>query len=298
MAIRNGASGAPERSTPAASEERVRGEVVSVTPGRNASITVRSEGVRQTYRLERDTVVLLGPEGRRGVATELAQVRPGATVRLRLNATRDSAEMIEVFTRAGEDRTGSGSGPRTQRDPVDRGGRNPSASESVWGELIAIRARGERTTLTVQTRSGRESFELARDAEVTRTAAGRRNEQALHNDLRVGDRVRLTQDQDGGITRVDARGPGSSTPGAAPTSSRTLTGEVTAVRTGANPPTMTVTAGGRRTTLEVTRETDIYRAPGAGRRAVRANLDELQPGDTVRIRTDVTGTIAETIDVE
>jgi hypothetical protein len=61
---------------------------------------------------------------------------------------------------------------------------------------------------------------------------------------------------------------------------------------------MTVTAGGRRTTLEVTRETDIYRAPGAGRRAVRANLDELQPGDTVRIRTDVTGTIAETIDVE
>jgi hypothetical protein len=284
VAIDNRSGGGP--ATPAPSgEDRIRGEVVAVTTGQNPTIVIRSEGVRQTYRLNRDTVVSRGEEGQRGTDAELSQVRAGDSVRLRVNADRGTADRIEVFTAAGEDRN-----PRNPRTPRNGDG-------GVFGEVVAVRSRGQRSTLTVQTRTGREAFELSSAVEISRTVGRQGSQRAAFADLRVGDRVRLSQNADGVVTSVYARAASGNAPGSAPTRSL-VTGELAAVRPNTNPPSVIVLVGGRRVTLEVTRETDIYRASAPGRNPSRAQLDDLQPGDDVRIRTDATGLVAQEIDVE
>ena len=285
VAIDNRAGGGPTSPAPTR-DDRIRGEVVAVTMGQNPAIISRNEGVRQTYRLSRDTVVTRGEEGQRGTDAELSQVRAGDSVRLRVNADRGTTDRIEVFTAAGDDRE-----PRSPRTP------RHADAEGVFGEVVAVRSRGPRSTLTVQTRSGREAFELSSAVEISRTVGRQVSRRAAFADLRVGDRVRLAQNADGVVTSVYARAASDNATGSLPPRAL-VTGELAAVRPNANPPSVIVLVNGRRVTLEVTRETDIYRASASGRNPSRAQLDDLQPGDDVRIRTDAAGLVAQQIDVE
>ncbi len=201
---------------------------------------------------------------------------------------------------SGDRDTGSNQGNRGNRTPREQEeprGQGPRDANGVFGELVAIRSRGNRSTLTLQTRAGREAYELPRGVEISRATGRQQSAQITVADLKVGDRIRLTQDADGTVTQVYARSARTTATGTAPVRGM-VNGEVVAVRSNANPPTLSVMVNGKRVTLDVTRETDIYRSPGAGQRAVRANLDDIQPGDDVRIRTDSTGTIAISIDVD
>jgi hypothetical protein len=295
VVIGGGGGEAPE--PPVAEEGRIRGEVVSVQPGANATITLRANGVRQTFRITRNTIILRGPEGRKGSTVDLDEVRPGDTVRLRVNAERGVAEVVEAYVPAGR----GGNDPRDSgntepRGPRDRGPRDPN---TVYGEVISIRPRGNRTTVTVQTRSGRESFDVPRDAEITRAIGRQAARPAEIADVEVGDRVRVVPDASGVVTRLEARASDATAPNApAPVANRNLTGEIVSIRANGNPATLTLLVGTRRVTLDVMADTDIFRAATRGGKASRASLSQLQVGDQVRVRTDPRGTVAEVIDVE
>jgi hypothetical protein len=290
VVIGGGGGEAPE--PPVAAADRVRGEVVSVQTGANASITLRANGVRQTFRITRNTIVLRGPEGRKGTTVDLDEVQPGDTVQLRVNADRGVAEVVEAFTPGGR-----GNGPRGNGNEEPRGPRGPRDANTVFGEVISVRPRGNRTTVTVQTRNGRESFDVPRDAEITRATGRGAARQAEIGDVEVGDRVRVVPDANGVVTRLEARA-AEENAGNAPVANRNLTGEVVSIRTGGNPPTITLLVGTRRVTLDVMPDTDIFRSATRGGKAARAALNQLQTGDQVRVRTDPRGTVAEVIDVE
>lgn len=283
VVIGGGEGGEP----PVAEGDRIHGEVISAQNGR---LTIRVNGVRQTYRVNRDTIILRGPEGRRGTAVELDDLQPGDTVSLRVNADRGLAEVVEAYSQTGR----GGRGPRDPNNPDER---EPRDAGTVYGEVLSIRQRGNRTTITVQTRTGRESFDLTRDTEITRGTGRQFGRRAEIADLEVGDRVRLTADESGTVTRLQARGADPNAP-ETPAASRNLTGEIVSVRANGNPPTITLLAGNRRVTLDVMPDTDIFRATTRGGRATRASLSQLQPGDQIRVRTDPRGTIAEVIDVD
>lgn len=292
-----GGRGGEAPEPPVAEASRVRGEVVSVQPGANASLTLRANGVRQTYRITRNTIILRGPEGRKGTTVDLDEVRPGDTVQLRVNAERGVAEVVEAYAPAGR----GGNDPRDHdntepRGPRDRGPRDPN---TVYGEVLSVRPRGNRTTVTVQTRTGRESYDVPRNAEVTRAIGRQAARPAEITDVEVGDRVRVVPDANGVVTRLEARASADNAPNApAPVANRNLTGEVVSVRTNGNPPTITLLVGARRVTLDVMPDTDIFRAVTRGGKASRASLSQLRAGDEVRVRTDPRGTVAEVIDVE
>jgi len=295
VVIGGGGGEAPE--PPVAEAGRVRGEVVSVQPGANATLTLRANGVRQTFRITRNTIILRGPEGRKGTTVDLDEVRPGDTVQLRVNAERGVAEVVEAYAPSGR----GGNDPRDTgntepRGPRDRGPRDPN---TVYGEVISVRPRGNRTTVTVQTRTGRESYDVPRNAEVTRAIGRQAARPAEITDVEVGDRVRVVPDANGVVTRLEARAAGDNAPNTpAPVANRNLTGEIVSIRTNGNPPTITLLVGTRRVTLDVMPDTDIFRSVTRGGKASRASLNQLQAGDQVRVRTDPRGTVAEVIDVE
>lgn len=285
--------GGEAEEPPVAAADRIRGEVVSVQSGANASLTLRANGVRQTFRITRNTIVLRGPEGRKGTAVDLDDVRPGDKVQLRVNADRGIAEVVEAYTPAGR---GDNDPPRGNGNPGPRG---PRDSNMVFGEVLSVRPRGNRTTITVQTRNGRESFDVPRNAEITRAMGRQGARPAEITDVEVGDRVRVVPDANGVVTRLEARAADENAANApAPVANRNLIGEVISIRTAGNPPTITLQVGNRRVTLDVMPDTDIFRAATRGGRASRASLNQLEAGDQVRVRTDPRGTIAEVIDVE
>lgn len=197
--------GGAEAEPPVAEADRVRGEIVSVQPGRNASITLRANGVRQTYRITRETIIVRGPEGRRGSTVELDEVQPGDTVSLRVNADRGIAEVVEAYTPA----TRPGRNPRDEDDAAPRG---PRDTNSVFGEVTSIRSRANRTTITVQTRTGRETFEITRNTEITRAIGRQPGRRAEIADVEVGDRVRVIKDANGEVTRLEVRAAESDAP--------------------------------------------------------------------------------------
>jgi hypothetical protein len=169
----------------------------------------------------------------------------------------------------------------------------------VYGEVLSVRPRGNRTTITLQTRNGRETFDVPRDAEITRTVGRQAARRAEIGDVEAGDRVRVIADAKGVVTRLEARATDENAPDApAPVANRNLTGEVVSIRASGNPPTITILVGTRRVTLDVMPDTDIFRAATRGGKASRASLNQLRAGDQVRVRTDPRGTVAEVIDVE
>lgn len=276
---------APEDGAPvAANPGRVEGEVVAVkADGRNQTLTVRVNGVRNTYAINQDTIVLRGPEGKRGAAAELGDIRVGEKVRLRVNAEAGTAEVVEAFI-------------------ADAG--EPGNDGAITGRVTAIRQRGESRTITVETPTGRTVYVLPANSEISRIVGNRRPVRGTFDDIHVGDEVSLVPDALGQAIRSlvvragnDAPGndlPGNNLPGNDPRNENRVTGEVIAVRPNSRPATITVRSGNDRVRYEVAADATILRRAGVGRPS-RSTLEAIQPGDEISLRTDAAGEVARFI---
>lgn len=242
---------------------RIEGELVSV---RNDELTVRVGNVRQTYAVGGDTIVLRGASGARGQAVELRDLRVGDQLKLRVNADTGVAEVVEAtFSRMAEQ----------------------PAPEDVAAEVVEVRERGGRRSITVQTGDRRETVELPQQAPLYRSSGNQPAARVELDDLRIGDRVRFGRNANGQITRVDASAE------ARVAGDDEVVGEIVAVRGKG----IVVRSGADRAGYDVTATTVISRSLG-NQRAVRATLQELEPGDQVTVRLDPTGTIARVIDAK
>lgn len=249
---------------PPAADGRITGEVVNVG---NNRITLRVGRVRQTYEVTPDTIILRGPEGVRGRAVDLAEVKPGDQVRLRVNGNGGVAEVVEATFKG-------------EPEP-------PVAAAPLEGEVIAVRRRGNTRTITVRTAQGRQIFDVAEDAEIVRPGRGGRFSPIELDAVRVGDQIRLRTER-GVARRIEAPEDPND-----PDSPNRVVGEITALRANS----IVVRGENGRASYDVNRNTVIFRSTGTGR-GVRATLDELKVGDQVTLRTDAEGTVAQVIEAK
>ncbi len=249
---------------------RVEGDVVAVrAEGRPPTITVRANGVRSTYEITRDTIILRGPEGERGRQAGLDEIEVGEKVRLRVAPEGGTVEVVEAFTLEA---------PR------------PGQEKQVTGEVVAIRMQGNSRTVTLKTPTGRVLYVVPNDTVISRIIGNARPIRGAFDDLRVGDQVSVVPDARGEALRsLEVRVED------APVDNTRVTGEVVAIRPDSRPPTVTVRSGNNRVRYDVAEDAVIFRKVGQGR-AVRARLDELQTGDEVNLRLDPKGEVARVID--
>lgn len=244
---------------------RISGEVVSAG---NNRITVRVNGVRQTYEVTPDTIILRGPEGTRGRAVDLADVQPGDQVRLRVDADAGVVEVVEATT------------PRGAEPP-------PVAEAPLEGEVLAVRRRGNVRTITVRTAQGRQIYDIADDAEIVRPGRGGRFNPTELDSIKVGDQIRLRTER-GIARRIEAPEDPND-----PNAPDRVVGEITAIRARS----IVVRSENGRASYEIDRNTVIFRSTGSNR-GVRAALEDLKVGDQVTIRTDAAGAVAEVIEAK
>jgi len=257
---------APDDGGVAPAPGRIEGQVVSV---RADQITVLVDGLRQTFRVGRDSIILRGLEGARGSAVGLEDLKPGDKVRLRVDATGALAETIEAsFPKPA---------PMPEPPPV------VVADRDLEGEVLAVRQRGTSRTITIRTEAGRQTFDVADDAQILRGIGNQRPRTAPLESIRVGDRVKLRADR-GIATRLEAIGE-------AVEAAEPVKGEIVAVRQNG----IIVRTATDRALYDVPRTSRITRDSGDGRK-VRVNLDELKVGDQVTLKTDATGVVAEEIE--
>lgn len=189
VAISLGASGGG--GSPAATGETVSGQVISVQANANPrTLTVRVEGVRQTYRLSDNTRITRGEEGTRGARVDLEELRTGDQVSVRLDAAGEMARHIEATTATGNGGSGGSDGPRN-----DRG---------VRGEVIRVLAGGNPPLMVVMVNGARKTYEVG-DAQISERGVrgGARVTVALKNVLK-GDQVTVYTDRTGQIAeRID-----------------------------------------------------------------------------------------------
>jgi len=242
---------------------RIEGELVSV---RNDEVTVRVKNVRQTYAIGRDTIVLRGPEGTRGQAVEPRDLRVGDQLKLRVNADSGLAEVIEAsFARVAEQ----------------------PAGDAFAGEIVEVRNRRGRRSITVQSGDRRETIDVPTQASLFRATGKQPAAQVELDDFRIGDQVRFGRNANGLITRIDALAE------ARAAGDDEVTGEIAAVRaTG-----IVVRNGADRAGYDVNANTTITRSMG-NQKGVRVTLQDLEPGDQVSVRLDPTGTIARSIEAK
>jgi hypothetical protein len=245
---------------------RLTGEVVAV---KGDQITVLVDGLRQTFRVGQDAIILRGLDGSRGSAVGIEDIKPGDRVRLRTDATGAIAETIEAsFPKAA---------PMPEPPPP------VVANRDLEGDVLAVRQRGNVRTITIRTEAGRQTFDVAEDADIQRGVGNQRPRRSTLENIRVGDRVKLRADR-GIATRLEAMGEAGD-------AEELVKGEIVAVRqTG-----VIVRTATDRALYEVPRTTRIFRDAGDGKRN-RVDLADLKVGDQVTVRTDPTGSIAEEID--
>jgi hypothetical protein len=160
--------------------DAVSGELVSVQANANpATITVRVDGVRQTYRMGDTARVTRGLPGARGQRVEIAQLRPGDQVNVRLDSDGRVATQVDA----------TGSSSSTGR-PMDRG---------VRGEVIRVMAGADPPLMIIMINGARKTYEVG-DATVSeRTGrSGARVTRAL-TDVMKGDQVTVYADRTGQI---------------------------------------------------------------------------------------------------
>lgn len=198
----NAAAGEPEA---APAPDRIEGEIVAIRPAaKPPTLTVQADGIRHTYQIDPEAIVLRGESGKRGAPVDLEALRPGDQVRLRVRGG-DRIETLEAFE------------PKPEAPaPAARG-------ERVEGEVIAVRDRGATRTLTVRTESGRASYEITADTVLFRVAGTGKRVRAELDELEVGDTVRIRLDPTGRIAEVvDARGTAAEAPAPQPEPARDL----------------------------------------------------------------------------
>ncbi len=253
--------------------DRVTGEVVAVrATDQESTLTIRTGGVRHTYQVEPDSVILRGEQGKRGQQVDLSDIQVGDQVRLRVDAQRGRTNLIEATV------------PKVAA--VDE--------DAVTGVVTALRGDGGIQRVTVRTARGPVTFEVPDDAGLTRVS-GSRTSRLNWEDLEVGDHVRVTPDRTGRMARsVQVTRPDGNP---APAPGERLTGTIVAVKSDAVPPTIVVRSGNNRAAYEIAQDSVLFRSVGTGR-AVRVSLDELSPGDEVRLRLDRSGSVAELVEAK
>ncbi|MCC2672773.1 MAG: copper amine oxidase domain protein, partial [Armatimonadetes bacterium] len=255
---------AKEEGAPEVADSRVEGELVAV---RDNEVTVRVGNVRQTYALGADTIILRGAVGARGQSAEPSELKRGDKVRLRVNPNTGAAEVVEATFAA-------------VAEVPERGPAN-----LLDGEVVEVRERQGQRTITVQAGDRRETVELDEQSPIFRSKDRQPASRVELDDLRIGDRVKVSRSRRGQVTRVDA------TAEVRRADQGDVVGElVTVRRTG-----IVVRSGMDRAGYDVDRDTMIYRSRDKTRGA-RATLDELEPGDQVTVRLDATGNIAKVIE--
>ncbi|MGV3722414.1 MAG: copper amine oxidase N-terminal domain-containing protein [Actinomycetota bacterium] len=248
---------------PVAAGGRSQGDLVTV---RRDELTVRVGNVRQTYAIGRDTIVLRGAEGARAQTVEPRDLRAGDQLKLRVNAETGVAEVVEAtFARMAE-----------APDPDDD-----------LAEIVEVRDRRGRRSITVQSGDRRETVELPLQTPLYRSSGNQAPARVELGDLRIGDRVRFGRNAGGQITRVDA------TAETRVAGDDEVTGEIVAVRGKG----IVVRSGNDRAGYDVNANTVISRATG-NQKGVRVTLQELEPGDQVVVRLDATGAIARAIEAK
>ncbi|MFN3653431.1 MAG: stalk domain-containing protein [Armatimonadota bacterium] len=252
------------------------GEVVAIRPNADPpTVTIRSEGLRRTYEVPRDAVVLRGAAGERAQRVELGELQVGDPVRLRVTQDGRAIDLLEAQVAA-----------RPDDHP-------PAAEGPIEGEVIGVETRGGVSRLTLRTATGRVAYEVPANAIITRAQGGGRAFRSEFQDLEVGDRVRISTDAAGRVVRsVEATARGTAE---IPVVNGRVAGEVVAVQPDGRRPTITVKSGDNRSTYELSADTVVFRAQGQ-ERAVRSTAEELEPGDKVTIRVNQRGTVAEVVD--
>ncbi len=248
---------------------RIAGNIVSVRPNDSpATITVKVDGINQTYNVSRDAIILRGASGQRGTPVELDALKAGDPVKLRLAANGATAEVIEAT------------------------GAAVVASDRVTGEVVAISPNLARPTIRVRTENGTETFDVDTDVIVSRAVGtGRLTRSELKNVL-VGDRVTLRTDRSGKVvTQVDAVRESARIP----VVNGRISGDVVAINRNANPPTVTIRSGSSESILRIDNDATIFRGIGTSP-AVRSELGDVEVGDKVRIRVDDRGEIAQVLE--
>lgn len=274
----------PDPDAPAGAD-RIEGEVVSVRPGaRPPTITIRANGVRSTYEIDEEAIILRSRDGRRGRTVGLDELEEGDLVRIRLSRA-GRAEVVDARTPR----------PIVEPEPEPQPRPQPQPGARVTGEILAVRPAANPPTITLRIDGQRHTFELDRNTLITRGPEGQQGQRVDLDDLKVGDRASLRVDRRTGVADlVEAVLPRGADPRPRPDAGR-VTGEVIAVRPNGNPPTITVRVGANRETYDVTRDTLIFRAVGQNK-GVRASLDELEIGDRVQIRLDDSGAVATVVE--
>jgi hypothetical protein len=170
-----------------AAGETVAGELVSVQATADPrTITMRVDGVRQTYVLLDDARVTRGAQGVRGQVVEAGQLRAGDQITLRLD---DSGRSVRTINATGPD------------SPNGSGGRQ--FGSGVRGEVIRVLANGNPPLMVVMVNGVRKTYEVG-DATVSeRSGRGARVTRTLQ-DVTKGDQVVIYLDRTGQIAeRID-----------------------------------------------------------------------------------------------
>lgn len=258
---------APEETAPVAGT-RIEGDLVSV---RADELTVRVGNVRQTYGISRDTIVLRGPAGARGQSVDPRDLKPGDRVRLRVKGDSGVAEVVEAtFTEVAQQPG------EPQRPGVG----------AFDGEVVEVRQRGGSRMITIQSGNRRETVELAEQAPIYRARGKQPASRVELDDLRVGDQVRIGRDPRGQVTRIDAAAEANVEVGE-------VSGELVSVRRKG----IVVRSGADRAGYDVNAETTVFRSRDRTR-GTRVTLEDLEPGDQVRVVLDPTGTVARSIEAK
>lgn len=248
----------------AGAADRITGEVVAVRPSDNPPvISVRVNGVRNTYAVTPDTVILRGEPGKRGATVDLDQVQPGDQVRLRLNRDASAAEVIEA----------SG----IVKNP------NPPVAGIIEGDVEDIRSDAGSRRVTVRTDTGRQIYDVPEDAPVMRRRRQGASERADFRDIQVGDRIRVTPDrldrQGRRAARLEAIEPDDLPLGSA------IEGDVEDIRTEGGVRRVTVRTDTGRRIYEVPDDAPIMRRRRQGT-SERADFRDIQRGDRIRVTPD------------
>lgn len=182
VAITMGAGGGGRDGGGAATGETVAGELVSVQAGADPrTITMRVDGVRQTYVLLDDARVMRGARGVRGQRVDVGQLRAGDQITLRLD---DSGRSVRSVDATGAD-SSIGSGGR----PFGSG---------VRGEVIRVLVNGNPPLMVMMVNGIRKTYEVG-DATVSeRSGRGARVTRTLQ-DVTKGDQVVVYLDRTGQI---------------------------------------------------------------------------------------------------
>jgi hypothetical protein len=232
---------------------RIQGELLAV---RGDELTLRVGNVRQTY-------LLRGPEGSPARTVALRDLRAGDQLTLRVQAEQGLVEVVEA------------------RYPAT----DVPGAEALAGEVVEVRDRAGRRTITIQSGDRRETVELPERAPIYRTVGQAPAAQVGLDELRVGDRVKIARNAGGVVTRVDA------SVEVRPANRGEVTGELVSARRNR----IVIRNGNDRASFDVDDRTVILRSRG-NERAARATLADLEPGDQVTVQLDEKGLLARRVE--